>query len=63
MERRVRKCVFFRKLDRDGTQSLSGYCIHGSVYGVNTEMRLIPLALRPLHTRYMMNKRKQNVWM
>lgn len=58
MERRVRKCVFFRKLDRDGTQSLLGYCIQYavSVYGINAEIRLILLDLRPLHTRYMMNK-------
>lgn len=58
MERRVRECVFFRKLNRDGTQSLSGYYIQyaSSVYGVNTEMRLILLDLRPLHTGYVMNK-------
>lgn len=49
MERRVRECVFFRKLDRDETQSL--FCIQygGSVYGVKAEMRFILLDLRPLH--------------
>lgn len=58
MERRVRECVFFRKLDRDGTQSLLVYCIQyaGSVYGVNAEIRLILLDLRPLHTGCVMNK-------
>lgn len=65
MERRVRECVFFRKLDRDGTQSLLGYCIQyvGSVYGVNAEIRLILWDSRPLHTGYMMTKWKPNVWM